>query len=257
MSGLRAWLDGTPIASVAVSLLQGATGRSEPVAAVRPARALGLPAGTRVAFWSLVAGVGTSTVAALVAQRSAAGRSPALLVDLDRWAPSLALRANLEVATVADALLRPGREESLISHWSAVPFLAGSPTLHAGFEGARIAQLVERAAAGRPTVLDLGSGADALDPEITASLDHLFICSGQRSAQLQAAFCSVALLRDLHCPVSLVMVGAAEADAARIASRLPWPLAAVIPFDEHLAGDAFAARAPTMRAMDQLIRTLE
>ena len=123
MSRIRAWLDATPIADIAMTFMREATGRADPVEPLRPTRPAALAPGRRVAFWSLVGGVGASTVAGLVAHRSAgAGRAP-LLVDLDRWAPSLALRARVEAATIADALVQPGRERRAGIALSAVPFL--------------------------------------------------------------------------------------------------------------------------------------
>ncbi len=254
MSGLRAWLDRTPLASIALTLARDATGRAEPLEPLRPIRPASLPAGRRIGLWSLSAGVGTTTVAALLAHRSAAGGHAPLLVDLDRWTPSLALRAKLEIATVADALLRPGREAELVSRWSDVHLLAGAPGLHAIFDPARIVELVDRAAAGRAVVLDLGSGADAIDGHVVGSLDRLCVVTGTRAGQLQAAFCAAPLLRGLAVPIGLVAVGASEEDARRVAARLPWPLLAAIPSDPFLANDEFAVRGPTTRAVDALIR---
>lgn len=254
MSGLRAWLDRTPLATIALGLARDATGRAEPLEPLRPVHPASLPAGRRIGFWSLAAGAGTTTVAALVAHRSAAGGHAPLLVDLDRWTPSLALRAKLEIATVADALLRPGREAELVSRWSEVHFLAGAPGLHAIFDPERIVELVARSAAGRAAVLDLGSGADALDPHLVGSLDRLCVVTGTRAGQLQAAFCAEPLVRGLGVPIGLVTVGASEEDARRVASRLPWPLIAAVPSDPFLANDDFAVRAPTTRAVDVLIR---
>jgi hypothetical protein len=51
-------------------------------------------------------------------------------------------------------------------------------------------------------------------------------------------------------------VGVEAEDAALIAGRADLPLLAHIPLDEYLARDEFAARAPTMRAIDALIRAL-
>src|SRR5205823_4536934 len=93
---------------------------AEPCPAIAPARPAALRRGRRVGFWSLSAGAGSSTVAALLAHRSAAGGEAPLLVDLDRWVPSLALRAGLSAANVADALLQPGREAELVSGCSAI-----------------------------------------------------------------------------------------------------------------------------------------
>ncbi|HEY8830826.1 MAG TPA: hypothetical protein VIM83_09535, partial [Candidatus Limnocylindria bacterium] len=78
----RSWLDASPVAQVALALMRDATGQQEPLEPLIPARAAGLPVDRGIAFWSLTAGVGASTVAALVAHRSAsAGRAP-VLIDL-------------------------------------------------------------------------------------------------------------------------------------------------------------------------------
>lgn len=253
MRSLRSWLDTTPLAGLALDLMREATGRPDPIEPLRPVRAAALPPRVRIAFWSLVGGVGTSTTAALVAHRSAgAGRAP-ILADLDRWAPSLALRAGLQAATVADALLRPGRERECLSRWSDVPFLPGAPGLHAIFDGARTMEMIARLGGEAPVVLDLGCGAEALDLAVLSGLDRLCVVAGPRTGQLQAAFCAVPLLRDAPCAVGLVTVAAADADAERIAARLPWPHLAAIPADPYLASDDLGARAPTMSAIDRLI----
>ena len=256
MSRLRAFLDASPVSQIELALMREATGRTEPLAAIAPARPGALRRGRRVGFWSLAAGSGSSTVAALLAHRSAAGGEPPLLVDLDRWAPSLALRAGLTAASVTDALLQPGREGELVSRWSVVPFLPGAPTLHATFDGQRLVGLINSCAAGRAAVLDLGCGADALDSALLASLDRLCLVGGTRAAQLQAMFCAAPLLGSAPCPIGLVIVGAGDDDAARVAERVGFPLLAAIPHDSYLADDAFAARAPTLRAIDVLLRAL-
>lgn len=254
MRTFREWLDSTPLAGLALDLMRDATGRTDPIEPLRPARPAALAARARIGCWSLVGGVGTSTIAALIAHRSAgAGRAP-LLIDLDRWAPSLAIRAGIQAATVTDALLRPGRERESVSRWAQVPFLPGAPGLHAVIDGSRITDLVGRAAGDAPAVIDLGSGADALDRAMLGTLDRLLIVAGPRASQLQAAFCAVPLLRDTPCALGLVVVGAADVDAERIASRLPWPHLGTIPNDPYLAADDLGARAPTMAAIDRLIR---
>ena len=83
MSRLRAFLDASPVSQIALALMRDATGRTEPLAAIAPARPAALRRGRRVGFWSLAAGAGSSTVAALLAHRSAAGGEAPLLVDLD------------------------------------------------------------------------------------------------------------------------------------------------------------------------------
>lgn len=235
--------------------MRDATGRAEPLEPLTPARPAAISDGRVIAFWSLMAGSGASTIAALVAHRSAAAGRPAVLVDLDRRAPTLALRARNTGATVADALLRPGAERDLISRWGNVPFLPGTPELSRTWDGPRIAELVEHLGAGAPVVVDLGTGAEALDTDVLALIDRLCVVVGPTVAQLQAAFCSVSLLE--RCAVTgAVVVGAAEDDASRIAARLPWPLLAAVPRDPFLAADEFATRAPTLRSIDTLIRSL-
>lgn len=253
---VRALLDRTPIASVGLALMRDATGRDAPLEAIRPARAERLARDARVGFWALSAGMGTSTVAALVAQRSAGAGSAPLLVDLDRWAPSLALRAGIEAATVSDALVQPDRERALLSRWEDVAFLPGSPHLHREYDGARIAALLERIARDRPLVIDLGAGADAIDPPVVVGLTRLVLVTGGRASQLQAAFCARDLLRTRPLAAGVVVVGVERADAELIATRIGLPLLGAIPHDAFLARDEFAARAPTMRAVDELIRSL-
>lgn len=252
----RTWLDASPIAQIALAVMRDATGREQPLEPLAPSRPAALPEGRVVAFWSLVAGVGTSTLAALVAQRSAAAGRPAVLIDLDRRAPTLALRAGNSGATIGDALLRPGRAGELLSRWGNVPFLPGTPDLSRAWDGPRIAELIEQLGATAPVVLDLGAGGEALDPDVLGVVDRLCIPVGPAIAQLQAAFCSGGVLE--RRPVTgAIVIGATEDDAARIARRLPWPLLACVPHDPYLAADEFATRAPTLRSIDAVIRAIQ
>jgi Mrp family chromosome partitioning ATPase len=252
----RAWLDASPVAQVALALMRDATGREAPLEPLLPTSPVALPPRRIVAFWSLTAGVGSSTVAALVAHRAGRIGQQPVLVDLDRRVPTLALRAKCAGATVADALLRPGQEAGLLSRWGDLLLLPGTPELHRVFDGARVAELLRRLGEGRPIVLDLGCGPEALDPEVLAVVDRLCVVVGPGVAQLQSAFCAVPLLTERGGRTAVVTVKAAPDDATRIAGRLPWPLLAAIPNDPFLAGDEFAARAPTMRTIDALIRGL-
>jgi hypothetical protein len=63
-------------------------------------------------------------------------------------------------------------------------------------------------------------------------------------------------MASVPCAVGLVVVGAVESDATSIAERIGFPLLAAIPEDPFLARDSFAARAPTMGAIDILLRAL-
>jgi MinD-like ATPase involved in chromosome partitioning or flagellar assembly len=256
VSRIRAWLDASPIADLAMTFMREATGRADPVEPLRPTRPAALTKGCRVAFWSLVGGVGSSTVAALVAHRSAAGGRAPLLVDLDRWAPSLALRARLEGATIADALVQPGRERELVSRWSAVPFLPGSPAVRGRLDIDRTVEVIDTVGAGAPVVIDLGTGAESLEAGLLSQIDRLCVVAGARTSQLQAVFCALPLVREAPCQSGLVVVGAAEEDATLIAERAALPLLGAIPTDPYLADDQFATRAPTLRAIDALIRRI-
>ena len=256
MSRIRAWLDASPIADLALTFMREATGRPDPIEPLRPTRPAALAEGRRVAFWSLVGGVGASTTAALVAHRSAAGGRPPLLVDLDRWAPSLALRARVEAATIADAIVQPGRERALVSRWSAVAFMPGAPALRGRLDVDRALEVIDAISGGAPVVLDLGAGADGLDAGLLSRTDRLCVVAGARASQLQAVFCAVPLVRDIPCPAGLVVVGAAAEDAALIAERAGFSLLGTIPEDAYLAEDQFAARASTLRAVDALIRRI-
>jgi len=252
----RAWLDASPAARIALALMRDATGREAPLEALKPVRPGTLPPDRVLGFWSLAAGVGVSTVAALVAHRSASGGRVPLLVDLDRRVPVLALRAGVGGAHIVDALLQPKAAAGLVSRWNDVLLLPGCPELHRSFDGPRIVEVVGGVRGDRPAVIDLGCGAEALDADVVAALDRLCVVAGPSVAQLQAAFCAVPLLASGGANAGLVVVGAGPEDAARIASRLPWPLLAAIPRDPYLAQDDFAARLPTLRAVDALIRGL-
>jgi len=245
------------VAHVGGGLFRELTRREGPPAPASQAGSADVRQNGAVAFWSLSAGVGTSTIAALVAHRSAAAGHPPVLVDLDRWVPVLGVRARGTGAHVVDALLRAGEETALLSRWGDVAFLQGCADLHRAFEGPRVAELIARLRHYRPVVLDLGPGAEALDPDVLAAIDRLCVVVGPTIAQLQAAFCAVPLLVGQPVRVDLVTVGVAPDDAARIGTRLPWPSLGSIPRDPFLAHDEFAARAPTVRAVDALIRGLD
>ncbi len=152
--------------------------------------------------------------------------------------------------------MQPDRERELVSRWSGVAFLPGSPELHREFDAARIAALLERLATGRALVVDLGSGADALDVAIVSPLTRLVVVAGARASQLQATFAARPLLQALPCATGLVVVGVEAEDAELIASRARLPLVGAVPADPYLARDDFAVRATTMRAVDRLIRAL-
>ena len=252
----RALLDASPVAQVALALMRDATGRETPLEPLLPARPAGLAAERVLAFWSLTAGVGASTLAALVAHRAAGTGRPPVLIDLDRRVPTQALRAECAGATVTDALLRPGGEGALLSMWAKVPFLPGSPELHRSFDGPRVAELITRLHRDRPVILDLGTGVEALDADVLAVADRLCLVIGTNVAQLQAAFCAVPILEGIGTRVGVVVVGSEGDDAARVAARLPWPLLAAIPADPFLGRDEFATRGPTVRAIDTLIRSV-
>src|SRR3990170_4263160 len=97
MSRLRSWLDASRLSAIALALMRDATGRQDLLEPLRPARAVALPGRLRVAFWSLRAGVGSTTTAALVAHRSAGACPDGGGHDRGR-APSTGSRARFAVA---------------------------------------------------------------------------------------------------------------------------------------------------------------
>src|SRR5258708_38115875 len=118
MGGVVSWrrgLDASPVAEGALALMRDATGRDEPLEGLVPVRPPALPEERCIGFWALNAGVGTSAAAAPVAHRSGAGCRPPVLIDLDRRAPTLSLRALGTGATLCDALLRPSSDVALLS----------------------------------------------------------------------------------------------------------------------------------------------
>jgi hypothetical protein len=117
-------------------------------------------------------------------------------------------------------------------------------------------QVIDAVAGTAPVVIDLGAGADCLDAGILSRSDRLCIVAGVRASQLQALFCAAELARDVPCQTGLVVVGADRDDAAIVAKRSGLPLLTAIPADPYLAEDRFATRAPTLRAIDELIRSL-
>jgi hypothetical protein len=120
----------------------------------------------------------------------------------------------------------------------------------------RAIEVIDAVGAGAPVVVDLGTGSDGLDAGLLSRTDRLCVVAGARASQLQAVFCALALVRDAPCPAGLVIVGAADEDAALIAERAGLPLLGAIPTDPYLADDQFATRAPTLRAIDALIRRI-
>jgi hypothetical protein len=120
----------------------------------------------------------------------------------------------------------------------------------------RPVEVIDAIGCGAPVVLDLGTGADSLDAGLLSRIDRVCIVAGSRASQLQAVFCALALIRDVPCPAGLVVIGAADEDAALIAERAGLPLLGAIPTDPFLAEDQFATRAPTLRAIDALIRRI-
>jgi hypothetical protein len=120
----------------------------------------------------------------------------------------------------------------------------------------RTIEVIDAIGGDAPVVLDLGAGADSLDGGLLSRTDRLCVVAGARASQLQAVFCALALVRDVPCPAGLVVIGAADDDARLIAERAGLPLLGAIPTDAYLAEDQFATRAPTLCAIDALIRRI-
>lgn len=228
------------------------TAASPALAAPAP-RAVRLARGRRVACVSLVAGCGTTTLAALLAQRSGGAGGRGRLVDLDLVAPTLALLAGQRTPTVTDVLADPGLSGR---RWGSVEAIYGAAS-ELGQESAdALATLVRRLASDAAVVVDAGVLVAPGCARVLAACDTVLYVTTPRAAHLHAASRAVALLADLGLAARLAVTRADDAGAARIAAELGVPLAGAVPEDPFLARDEFRIRAETAAAVDRLCAAL-
>ena len=217
-----------------------------------PARACRIASGTRVAFCSLVAGCGTTTLAALVAQRAGGSGSAVRLLDLDLVAPTVALLAGERTPTLLDAL---AAERVRGRKWGSVHAIFGAERDPGADVVATLVRFVGRMSEDAAVVIDAGAFADRSTPLLRAA-DVVVYVTTPRAAHVHAATRAIAMLRDVDRPLRLVVNRAGPQAAAAIAQELGVTLAGAIPEDPFLARDDFRVRAETAREVDRLIGAL-
>ncbi len=227
-----------------------------PAADVPPsleARSVRLARGRRVACVSLVAGCGTSTLAALLAQRSGGAGGRARLLDLDLVSPSLGVIAGQPGPTVTDALADPSIEGR---RWGSVEAIYGGGSALGAEAAESIAALVCRLAAGAAVIADAGILVAPGCTRMLAAFDTVLYVTTMRAVHVHAATRAATLLRDLGIAARLVVVRADAAPASAIAREVSLPLAGAVPDDPFLSRDEFRVRAETARAIDAICVSL-
>ena len=217
-----------------------------------PARSCRLAAGRRVAFCSLVAGCGVTTLAALSAQRSGGAGATVRLLDLDLVAPTVALLAGERTPTLLDALsadpLR-GRK------WGSAFVVFGAERDPGAEVTEALAALVRRCASDGAVIVDAGTLAERSEA-ILRACDAVVYVTTPRAAHVHAAARALPLLRALDRAPRVVVNRATREAAEAIAAELGLPLAGAVPEDPFLARDDFRVRAETARAVDLLLQAL-
>jgi MinD superfamily P-loop ATPase len=246
---------GARLREAAASLIELFVERSaeDPMRPSIESRQVRLAKGRRVACVSLIAGCGTTTLAALLAQRSGGAGARVRLLDLDLASPTVALIAGQQRPTVTDVLvdpsLRPGRWGSIDVYYGGGPEIgpAAAPAL---------GELVRRCAAESAVVVDAGALSTPPCEQLLRACDTVLYITTPRAAHVFGALRGIALLRALAIDAHLVVTQSDPHTAGSIARELGVPLAAAIPEDPFLAKDEFRIRAETARAIDLLCGAL-
>jgi len=228
--------------------------RTETVSAPEPvpARACRLATGKRIAFCSLVAGTGATTVAALAAQRAGGAGSTVRLIDLDLVAPTLSLLAGERTPTLLDALAVEGVRGR---KWGSAFAIFGAERDPGPEVGEALIRFVRQMSRDAAVVLDTGTLRDRTDA-ILRACDAVFYVATPRAAHVHAATRALPLLEGLAPPARLVVNRSTREAAEAIARELDLSLAGSIPEDPFLARDEFRVRAETARAVDALLAWL-
>ena len=215
-------------------------------------RACRLATGATVAFCSLVAGCGVTTLAALSAQRSGGAGATVRLLDLDLVSPTLALLVGERTPTLLDAL---SAEQVRGRRWGSAFAVFGAERDPGPEIGEALARFVRRMSSDAAVVIDAGALGERSFAALRAC-DEIVYVTTPRAAHVHAAARSERLLRELGRPARLVVNRATADAAAAIARELDLPLAAAIPEDPFLARDDFRVRAETARHIDRLVAAL-
>jgi MinD superfamily P-loop ATPase len=217
-----------------------------------PARACRLATGTRLAFASLVAGCGTTTIASLVAQRAGGAGSSIRLLDLDLVAPSVALLAGERTPTLLDAL---ASDRVVGRKWGSVHAVFGAERDPGREVVDALVRFVRRLADGAAVVADAGAIDERTAPVLRAC-DLVVYVVTPRAGHVHAAARALPALGEIGRPVRLVVNRASPESAGAIARELGLTLAGAVPEDPFLARDEFRVRAETAREIDRLIGAL-
>ncbi len=217
------------------------------------AKACRLHAGRRIACVSLVAGCGTTTLAALLAQRSGGAGARMRLLDVDLAAPSVALLAGQRTPTLLDAL---ASETVRGRRWGSVDVVFGAERDPGPDVAESLARFVRRMSADAAVVVDAGALASGACETVLRACDAVLYVATPRAAHVHAAGRAAALLDALGIAARLVVTRVTPDAAEAIAREVGLGLAGWMPEDPFLARDEFRVRAETARAIDRLCATL-
>lgn len=212
-----------------------------------------LAPGRRIGCASLVAGCGTSTLAALLAQRSGGAGARVRLLDLDLTAPSLALLAGQRTPTLIDAL---AADHVRGRRWGSVDAVFGAERDPGPDVAEALARFVRRMAQDAAVVVDAGALAAPVAEAVLRACDTALYVTTPRAAHVHAAVRAAAVLDALGIRARLVVARADRETAAAIAREVNLALAGNVPEDPFLARDEFRIRAETARAIDALCASL-
>jgi len=216
------------------------------------ARRCRLAAGRRIGFVSLVAGCGTTTTAALVAQRSGGAGSAVRLLDLDLEAPTVALLAGERTPTLLDAL---GASEVRGRRWGSANVVFGAERDPGPDVAPSLARLVRTMARDAAVVVDAGT-LSAASVTALGACDAVLYVTTPRAAHVHAALRAIEALAPFGAAARLVVARATHDEAASVAREIGLTLAGSLPEDPFLARDEFRIRAETARAVDLLCESL-
>lgn len=217
------------------------------------ARRCRLPNGTRLACVSLGAGCGTSTIAALLAQRSGGAGADVRLLDLDLAAPSLALLAGERTPTLLDAL---AADRVRGRRWGSVSAVFGAERDPGADVADALGRFVARMASDAAVVADAGALTWPGSAALLRAFGTVAYVTTPRAAHVHAAARGAALLGELGIPAVLLVNRATPAVADGVAGEVGLTLAGAIPEDPFLARDDFRIRAETARALDLALERL-
>ena len=216
-------------------------------------KACRLRAGRRIGCVSLVGGCGTTTIAALLAQRSGGAGGRVRLIDLDLATPTIALLAGQRTPTLLDALA----EESVRGRrWGSVDAIFGADRDPGPDVAESLARFVRRMSTDAAVVVDAGTLAATACEAVLHACDTVVYVTTPRAAHVHAAVRAAAALDAIGVDARLVVARSAPDVAGAVAREVGLALLGSIPEDPFLARDEFRVRAETARAIDRVCAAL-